>query len=136
MKTNYPNSLKILLFVTIINYLAQVPYYLINDYFPYHILPSTRGVILLGLTFIWFLIGYVGTIKKKYVGYIVLVSYLIIEGLFYVLTIVFGAFIFQLQHPNSIIKVVFIIGYISGMTSLYYACVLIRNKPHYLNKLQ
>ena len=119
-------SLRFLLWVTILNYCAQVPYYFDNYYIPYHVLPSLRGLVLLGLTLVWFSIGYVGVLKNHRYGYYVLLSFLIVEALFYIFSLISGTFLFQMQNHSLLIKIIFSIGYISGITSAYYAYSLIR----------
>ena len=119
--------LRFLLLVTLTNYIAQVPYYLYNYYFPYHVLPTLSGMILLGLTLIWFVAGYVGFQRKYRYGYALLLSFLFVEALFYLHSFIFGAFFFQIQNPNPIIKLVFIVGYISGTVAGYYVYWLIRS---------
>lgn len=122
------SNLRILFWVNILNYLAQIPYYLHNYYFPYHTPPSSSAVVLLGVTFVWFLAGYIGTKRRNRYGYFLLLSFLLVESLFYFHTIIFGAFIFQLQNPSVLIKSVFLIGYLSGITAAYYVYVLIRHR--------
>ncbi len=113
--------LPILLWITLLNYLAQIPYYFHNYYNPYHVLPALGGVILLSATLTWFLVGYFFFEKGKMIGTYVLVSFLVTEALFYFLSLVSGAFLFQMHNPSILIKGIFIIGYISGAISGYYA---------------
>jgi len=124
-------SLKFLFWVIIVNYVAQIPYYLYNYYFRYHVPPTMSSIVLLGLTLGWFVLGYVAVQRQKRFGYFVLLSFLLVEALFYAHTILLGAFIFQLQNPNPIIKVVFIVGYLSGIVAGYYAYLLIRYKQRF-----
>ena len=121
------SNLRFLFWVTIINYLAQIPYYLHNYYVPYHTSPSLSGIVLLGITLIWFLAGYVGTKRKNRYGHFILLGFLLAEALFYFHTIIFGAFIFQLQNPSLLIKAVFLMGYVSGITAAYFVYVLVRH---------
>lgn len=113
-------SFRFLFWITIVNYIAQIPYYLYNYYFPYHVLPTVSAVVLLGLTLVWFLSGYFRTVRKSKYGFALLVSFLSVEALFYLHSFLFGAFFFQMQNPHPIIKTVFIIGYISGGVACYY----------------
>jgi hypothetical protein len=113
-----------LLWVTLVNYAAQIPYYLHNYYFPYHVMPSISGIVLLAITLVWFLSGYAGFKKGKRFGFYVLVSFLIVEALFYLHSIAFGAFFFQLQNPSSLIRAIFIYGYVSGAVAGCYATLL------------
>jgi hypothetical protein len=119
---------RVLLWTTLVNYIAQIPYYLYNDYFPRHALPTASGVVLLGLTLGWFLAGYISYEQNKNYGYKLLISFLITESLFYFYTLVSGAFFFQLQNPSVIIKIIFIIGYINGAMAAYCAFRLYRTK--------
>ena len=53
-------------------------------------------------------------------------SYLLVEALFYLLTIVSGTFLTQLRNHPLMIDVVFVIGYISGMTAAFYLFRIIK----------
>jgi hypothetical protein len=128
-KEPYAPALLFLLLVTGANYIAQVPYYLHNYYIPYHVLPSPSSIILLGLTLAWFITGYLGVVNGKHWARPVLISFLVAEALFYLHSVVFGAFFFQMQNPSLLIKTVFLIGYMSGVVSAYYAYALIRFHP-------
>jgi len=121
-------QLRVLFGVTIANYVAQIPYYLHNYYIPYHVLPTLSGIVLLSLTLIWFLVGYIGVRKKHQYGYYFLLSFLVIEALFYALSIISGAFVFQMQNPSLLIKTIFLMGYVSGATAAYYTYGLIRHQ--------
>jgi len=126
-------SLNILLVITLINYLAQIPYYLHNYYYPHHLIPGTRAVILLGITLLWFVFGYIGYVKKASYGFGILFSYLIVEGFFYISSIFSGTFGHQLQSQSNTIRTVFIIGYISGLISAYYAYRLFRWRKQHIH---
>lgn len=117
-----------LVVVTLINYAAQVPYYVHNDYSPAHPLPGLRAVLLLGATLAWFAVGLTGFIKDRRWGFGALISFLITEAIFYALTIASGIFIIQLEHPSILLRTVFAIGYASGAVAGYYAWRLIRER--------
>lgn len=119
-------TLRFLFWITIANYIAQIPYYLYNYYFPYHILPTVSAAVLLGATLVWFLAGYFGTTNNWKYGSILLISFLSIETLFYLFSLVSGAFFFQMQNPHPIIRIVFVVGYISGAVAAYYVYRLVR----------
>jgi uncharacterized YccA/Bax inhibitor family protein len=125
-------TLRMLLIITIINYLAQIPYYLHNYYFPYRSAPTISAILLLGGTLVWFLIGYIGCIKRKSYGYKTLLTFLIVEALFYGKTLLSGTFIKQLHNHSLIINAVFVIGYISGITAGIYIWMLIRHRSSML----
>jgi len=122
--------LVVLFWVVIVDYLAQIPYYLVNYYFPHHAPPTISSIVLLGLTLAWFLIGYF-TIGRRRFGYWLLLSFLVVEGLFYVQTLLLGAAAYQLQNPHPVILAVFIIGYVTGIVSLVYAVVLVVFRSRY-----
>jgi len=121
-------SLTPLIVVTLVNYAAQVPYYIHNDYSPAHPLPGLRAVLLLGATLAWFAIGLAGLSRNRRWGFGVLISFLITEAFFYAMTIVSGTFILQLEYPSILLKAVFVIGYVSGAIAAYYAYRLIRDR--------
>ena len=123
-----PHSLAVLFWVTILNYVAQIPYYIHSYYIPYRVLPTLNGVVLLGLTLTWFLAGYFGVLKDYRYGYYFLLSFLGVETLFYAGSVASGAFLFQMQNPSLLIKSIFLMGYVSGAVSTYYAYNLIRRR--------
>lgn len=127
-------SLKFLFWATIINYSAQIPYYLYNYYFPYHVPPTLSSIVLLGITLAWFVLGYAGVRQQRRWGYYALLRFLLVEAVFYAHTLLLGTFIFQLQHPNPVIKAVFLIGYLSGIVAGYYAYLLIRYKVRFTER--
>ena len=129
MTLRYKGFLLIPLFwVTVANYVAQIPYYLYNYYFPYHVWPTVSSIVLLGMTLLWFLAGYIGVQRQRRYGNFLLVSFLLFEVLFYLHSVISGAFFFQMQNPSLVIKVVFLMGYVSGAVAGYYAYLLIRGK--------
>lgn len=119
-------NLRLLLLVILLNYLAQIPYYLHNYYYPYHEAPSLGALALLGLTLVWFILGFTRFQHGKPFGYALLLSFLIVEALFYFHTIIFGAFISQSHNPSLIIKAVFLIGYVSGVAAGYFAYIIFK----------
>ncbi len=131
MKQRQVPPLAVLFWVVIADYLAQIPYYIVNYYVPHRALPTLSSLVLLGLTLAWFLVGYFGLRARRRFGYWVLLSFLLVEGLFYLHTLVFGAVAFQLANPNLVIKAVFLIGYATGIVSLIYfvALIVFRKRP-------
>jgi len=120
-------SLKSLVAVTIMNYVAQVPYSIHNgDFSAHRALDVVRGAILLGVTLAWFVFGLTAYVRKRPWGLAVLVSFLVTEALFYTATFVTGMFIFQLENPSYLLKAVFVTGYASGAVAAFYAYRLTR----------
>ncbi len=119
-------ALRILFWVVMLDFAAQIPYYLINDYLPRHAPPTVSSMVLLGVVLAWFLVGFFGLRVGRRFGFWVLGSFLAVEGLFYLATVLTGAAAFQLANPNPIVKCVFIIGYLCGAVSLVVLGMLIR----------
>ena len=119
-------ALRALLVVTLVDYAAQVPYYLVLYYFPHGTAPSARSVLLLGLTLAWFLLGFTGLRARRAWGHLVLLGFLCVEALFYLRAFVSGAVLHQLDHPDAVVRAVFVIGYVSGATAAVAAYLLIR----------
>ena len=124
-----PVRLMPLVVVTLVNYVAQVPYYLHNDYSAQHLFPGLRAVALLGVTLAWFAVGLAGFRRGRRWGLPVLVSFLVTEAVFYGATIATGIFLLQLANPSYLIKAVFVIGYVSGGVAACYSLLLIRRRP-------
>lgn len=119
----------VLLYTVLINYAAQIPYYLHQYYFPYHAQPNWSGVALLALTFVWFLFGYVRYVRGKRYGWGLLLSFLVAQVIFYgysvLLSFVGGGALAQLQTPSPFIRVIFSIGYLNFAVALYYVAWLL-----------
>ena len=123
--------LPVLFWVVVADYVAQIPYYLVNYYVPHRAAPTLSSVVLLGLTLAWFLVGYIGLRAHRRFGFWVLLSFLLIEGLFYLRTILFGAAAYQIANPNLVIKIVFLTGYVTGVVSLTYFVLLLVFRSRY-----
>jgi hypothetical protein len=124
--------LVVLFWVVIADYAAQIPYYLVNYSIPHGSAPTLRSLVLLGMTLAWFLIGYFALLQGRRVGYWLLLSFLLIEGVFYLLTILFGAVAFQLDNHSWVNRIVFLIGYATGIVSLLYTVLLLVFRSRYL----
>lgn len=116
--------------VVVLDYVAQVPYYLVNDLQAHGNPPSVSSIVLLGLTLVWFLVGFFGYRAGRGFGFWVLLSFLFVEGVFYLVTLVTGVAALQLANPNPVNKVVFVIGYATGIISLIYfvAIIVVRSR--------
>jgi hypothetical protein len=118
-------SLYVLFAITILNYLAQIPYY-IHFYGVHHVAPSLLGVALLACTLILFLAGYFLTLRNRRFGWWLLVGFLLLEFGFYVLHNISGAFLQDLPVSDPLFLVVSLIGYLNTVVALIYLIVLIR----------
>lgn len=117
--------LPVLLAVVLLNYAAQIPYYLHQYYFPRHIPPNLFGVALLSATLVWFLAGYITFIRDKKYGRGLLLSFLIAQVLFYGHAIIFGlingsGIVAQLKTHSQFLLIIFLIGYINLAVAAYY----------------
>jgi hypothetical protein len=113
------------------NYLAQIPYYLHLYYFPHGALPSASGSALLGLTLVWFLVGYAQLVRGSVKGYWLLLSFLVTEVFFYahnIFTQVTHGYppFFHLQNHDPILFTVFAIGYLNMLMGVYFLYYLAR----------
>jgi hypothetical protein len=123
--------LVVLFWVVIVDYLAQVPYYLVNYYLPHRTPPSVSAIVLLSLTLAWFLVGYFAYRAHRRYGFWVLLSFLAVEGLFYLNTMLFGGLGVLLGTPNPVLRIVFLVGYVTGLLSLTYAVLLVVFRTRY-----
>jgi len=124
-----------LLAAVLLNYAAQIPYYLHQYYFPRHLPPNLLGVALLSATFVWFLAGYSMFIRGKKYGRGLLLSFLTAQVLFYGHAIVFGlvngsGIVAQLKTHSSFLFVIFLIGYINFTVAAYYLARLLHWKSN------
>jgi hypothetical protein len=114
----------VLLCVVLLNYVAQIPYYLHQYYFPHHLAPNWSGVALLVLTLIWFLFGYFRFVNGNRFGRSLLLSFLLAQVIFYGHSLVFsffgGGMIAQLRTHSPFLLVVFLIGDLNFLVALYY----------------
>lgn len=122
-----------LVIAILVNYLAQIPYYLHQYYFPRHFAPSLLGVVLLTITLAWFIAGYVRYLQNKRYGWGLLLSFLLAQVLFYGHSIVLGLFtgggiVAQMETPSRFLLVIFLIGYINFTVAAYYLVRFLRRK--------
>lgn len=134
MRPRWVPPLIVLFWVVIADYLAQIPYYFVIYYIPHHVPPTLSSVVLLGLTLTWFLVGYFGHRAHRPFGYWVLLSFLLVEGLFYLRTLLLGVAVFQLENPSLVVRIVFLIGYATGIISLLYFAALVAFRARCLSR--
>lgn len=127
--------LRALLTVTLLNYVAQMPYYIHQYYAPAQVLPSLAGVGLLAITLIWFLFGYFRFTRAQRYGKVILASFLITEFLFYLQTqvsqfLLTHQVLLHVYHPDGLLLfLVFGIGYINMVTALIFAILVLKKRP-------
>ena len=115
------------------NYLAQIPYYLDVYYFPHGAPPALSGSILLGLTCVWFLVGYMRLAAGSAKGYWLLLSFLVTEVFFYAhnmfiqVTHGYPPFLHLLAR-DAILTIVFDIGYLNMLLGVCFIVYLLRHR--------
>lgn len=124
-------ALLILFIITIINYIAQIPYY-IHFYGVYHVAPAPSGVVLLALTLVFFLVGYWLTVAQLPGGGWVLLLFLITETGFYLLHNISGAFLKDLPINDPLFLVVSLIGYLNTIVPLLYLIAILKDHKRFL----
>ncbi len=117
--------------ITLLNYLAQIPYY-IHFYGVHHAAPSLLGVTLLGGTLALFLAGFVLTLRNRRSGWWLLLGFLALEFAFYLLHDLSGAFLQDLPLSDPLFLVVSLIGYLNTVVALIYFIVLLRGRKRVL----
>jgi hypothetical protein len=115
--------------ITVLNYLAQIPYY-IHFYGVHHVAPSPLGLTLLGLTFVFFLAGFALTLRNRRSGWWLLLAFLTLEFAFYVVHDLSGAFLQDLPVSDSLFLVVSLIGYLNTVAAFVYIILLVRGRRH------
>ena len=126
-----PIALAVFAFVVLVNYAAQVPYY-VHQYYPRP--PSWPGVVLLALTFVWFLAGYRRYVRGRSYGYALLLSYVVAQVAFYghsaLLSVMHGGHagaVAQLSNSSPLLIVIFAIGFLNFVVALWALVWLIAN---------
>ncbi len=128
--------LNIVFVVVIANFAAQIPY-LVHQY---HGKPSVVGVILMVAVLAWFLAGYILLLKNSMTGFVSLISFLIVEFLFYLSTQITQAasgkgILLHVLHPDDpFLFIVFGIGYINFIAAGYFVIYLLRHKSIFVDK--
>jgi hypothetical protein len=131
LPARWRTGLHVVFAITILNYLAQIPYY-IHFYGVYHVYPSPLGVVLLACTLALFLAGYIFTLQKRRIGWWLLVGFLLLEFGFYLLHNLTGAFLRDLPVNDPLFLAVSLIGYLNTVVALISLIVMIRARKHFL----
>lgn len=119
-------ALHLLMGVTLINYAAQIPYY-VHFYGIHHSSPSPFSIALLLGTLLLFLAGYVLTLQTKRAGAWLLLVFLLLEFGGYLLHNLSGAFLQDLPTGDPLFFTVSLIGYLNFAVSFIYLIVMAKN---------
>ncbi len=126
--------LKLLLVTVLLNYAAQVPYYIHQYYAPHHFLPNLYGTALLGITLIWFLAAYKKAASGQRSGYWLMLTFLVVEFAFYLQTqisqlLISHQILLYVYKPHgALLFVVFGIGYVNFFAAIYFIWYFVRHK--------
>jgi hypothetical protein len=126
-------ALHVLLGITVLNYVAQIPYY-IHFYGVHHVAPTPFAVVFLSVTFALFLGGYVLILQAKPAGGWLLLAFLVLEFGGYLLHNLSGAFLQDLPTDDLLFFTVSVIGYLNFAVSLVYLIVIAKNRHSFLQQ--
>ena len=126
---NMTIQIKLLFWITITNFIAQV-FYFFNLY--YHNSSDLKRLLNLPMlsVFTLFLVAYILLIKRKRSGYWLMIIFLTAEFSFYFMNNIFSlihgfGLFFQLGNPNLLLRTVFAIGYLNLFASGYFLFMLL-----------
>ena len=121
-----------LLSVTLLNYIAQVPYYA-HFYGIHHTIPNPLGVgIFLVATLALFMTGYLLTLQRNRFGGWLLLVFLVLEFIGYLVHNLSGAFLNDLPTNDPLFFTVSLIGYLNFAVSFVYIFVMVRYRHLFL----
>ncbi len=126
LSANWRTGLYVLFAVTVLNYVAQIPYYM-HFYGVHHVAPSALGMVLLALTFALFLAGYVYTLRGHRFGGRILFGFLALEFVFYLLHNLSGAFLQDLPVSDPLFLIVSLIGYLNTIVAFVYLILMLKD---------
>jgi hypothetical protein len=127
----------ILFLLILINFFAQIPYYLHLYYNPNDLLASARGIVLMFFVFAVFLLASLLLFKQRTSGYWLMVFFVAVEFLFYlwnsVIEVMSGnGLFFHLNNPDLLLRAIFAIGYVNLFASGYFLALLLLKKSQLL----
>lgn len=124
-------TLHVLLGITVLNYVAQIPYY-IHFYGVHHVAPTPFAIAFLLVTFALFLAGYVLILQAKPAGGWLLLAFLVLEFGGYLLHNLSGAFLHDLPTNDLLFFTISLIGYLNFAVSLIYLLIIVKNRHLFL----
>jgi len=131
-------TLRLLFWIVLANYAAQIPYYLHQYYAPHHFLPDIIGSLLLLITLVWFLLAFRLLSRGSKTGWWLMVAYLSVVFLFYIQTqimqlVTVHQILLHVYHPAGfLLFMVFAIGYINCLAAVYYLIYLMAKRKSLL----
>lgn len=119
--------------IVLLNFAAQVPYFLHLYLGRQPWLTSLRSFAVMGLVFAFFLTAAILLFKGRREGYLLMVAFLATEFLFYLFGSVssalhgFGLF-FQVRNPDVVLRVIYSVGYLNLFASGYFLLLLVSRR--------
>ncbi len=135
-KKNILLQAKVMFFLILANFLAQIPYFFHLYFRSQAFLVSLRSFLIMGSVFAFFLIASFLLFNGKKRGYALMVVFLSVEFLFYAYGVVsstirgYGPF-FQIYNPDLLLRIIFSIGYLNLFASGYFLFLLFRHKDFF-----
>ncbi len=130
-------QIRVLFFLILLNFAALIPYQIHLYYSPGHPFPNPRGTLVVALIFAVFITGYLLFMKKKTIGYWLLLFFLSMEFIFYLYnftgTLRHGyPLFFQIHNRDILLRIVYSIGYLNLFASGYFVFLLLYYKKKLL----
>ncbi len=128
---------RVLFALILLNFLAQIPYYL-HLYAGRQALSVTaRSSLIMGAVFALFLLASWLLFRGQRPGYSLMFAFLSVEFLFYLFGVIESALhgfapFFQVQNPDVVLRIIYSIGYMNLFASGYFLWLLIRYRPLFL----
>lgn len=132
-----PSPLRILFAAVLLNYLAQIPYNL----HLYGVSLNPRGMLLLGATFLWFLVGMFLFVQRNPFGYWLTLSFVAVQVLFYFNNEIVLAFFgyglpYHLTHiGDPVVWTTIMIGALNSIAAAYALFYLLKHRVELLSEM-
>jgi hypothetical protein len=126
---------RVLFVVILLNFIAQILYFVHLYLGRQSWLISLRSFLILGLVCAFFLVASSLLFKGRPLGYPLMLLFLSVEFLFYLSGSIGSAvrgngLFFQLGNPDPVLRIVFAISYLNLFASGYFLFLLLYRGPH------
>ncbi len=127
---------RVLFALILLNFLAQIPYYLHLYAGRQAMSVTVRSSLIMGAVFAFFVLASWLLFKGQRPGYPLMLAFLAVEFLFYLFGLItstlhgFAPF-FQVRNPDVVLRVIYSIGYMNLFASGYFIWLLIRYGPSF-----
>ena len=123
--------------IVLVNFVAQVPWFLLNYYTPQRPWPTLRSSVTMGAVLALFIVGTVLFIRRRQTGYFLMAVFLAGQFLFYLWNTVGGAvhgfgWFYHLADPDPRRRAIFAAGYLAFLASGYYLGLLLLKRRELL----